>query len=174
VTVVTKLWPSSSDHAALGSGEFTNPLNVSVDDSATFATKTNPTTNTFGDKYGTWGLGIPAGATITQVQLKYQVKSTNTVTGRVFWNVAAATGSNHDVTPTTSLVVNTYDVTAERAWVAADFGDGTFFVSLEVIGVSGSGTTSFNALYVIVTFTPAVAGITAPAGLPLIYLRRNR
>ncbi len=162
---VTQLWPSGGSKSALGSGAFTNDGNVSVDDSATFATHVySGASGTFGDKYGNFGLSIPAGVTITQVQIKYQGKQTTAsgLTGRIFWNVGASTGSNHDTVLNTTLTYLTFDVTSERAWAQSDFADGTFFISLEsVVSVASTHTVSVNALYAIITYSSG-AGIYLP------------
>lgn len=157
---VTQLWPSGGTHTALGSGELTNPTNVSVDDSATFATQSYAiTSGTFGDKYGNFGLSIPAGSTINQVQIKYQGKKTGAgsvaITGHIFWNVGGSSGTDHTQT-LGALAYQTYDVTSERSWASGDFADGTFFVSFEFsASTTGANTGNVNALYAIVTYTPA-------------------
>lgn len=64
----------------------------------------------------------------------------------------------------TSLTINTYDITAERAWVRNDLLDGTFVVRVQARSGNNATSVTYEYDYVTVTvgYTPAASGPSIP------------
>lgn len=131
-----------------GSGTWTNDVNILADDGAeaTFSLTSKNTTGRSlrGQNFG-FDSAIPAGATINQVQIRmeYRVNNTGGVANpemQAFVS-GAAVGSVRAGSPAepTTLTINTFDVTADRAWTRADLLDGVF--EIRCWGRNGNSTT---------------------------------
>lgn len=139
------------------SGTWTTPTSVQADDNndATVAPGKNTTASR---DAGGFGLSIPAGATITKVEIKNNYwcsVTTSIATFRFNAKVGATVLANHDdATEPTAETSVTLDITADRAWVPADFADGTFFVRFNAVqGNSSTAVTfHFDAIQVQVTY----------------------
>jgi phage tail sheath gpL-like len=160
-----------------GSGTWTNDVNVLADDGleATFSLTTKNASGRWlhGNTFG-FNSAIPAGATITQVQIRceYRVNSTGGIANpemAVFVG-GVQQGTTRACSPLepTTLTLNTFDVTADRAWTRADLLDGQLVVSIR--GRNGNSTTDpsyrWDHLAVEVVYSEAPAGDPFTARIP--------
>lgn len=159
MAVVTNFPTANSAYSGAG---LTNPNNAHADDGV-YATCAPVKNGALGQKYGNFGFdaSIPAGSTITKVQIIYEYKvstGASIATARTKAIIGAVDEENHDHTtePTTDTIV-TVDITADRTWSRNDLLDGTFEAVLE--GRRGNSNTavtfSFDYVKVEVTYTVA-------------------
>lgn len=140
------------------SGTWTTPSAVGADDNSD-ATAAPGKNVTAARDCGGFGLGVPAGATITKVEIRARYwASVNTSIATFRFNAKVSStvlASHDDAAEPTSEIATTFDVTADRAWTAADFADGTFFVRFQAVqGNSGTAVTfHFDSIEVQVTYT---------------------
>ena len=157
-------------NAAYSGAGLTDPNNAHADDGV-YATCDPAKNGALGTSYGTFGFDsiIPAGATITKVQIIYQYKTSTTAsiaTSRTKARISSVDEENHDnaTEPAADTTITT-DITADRAWVRNDLIDGTLEVVLEGRrGNSNTGVTfSYDFVQVEATYAASYT-ITAALG----------
>jgi hypothetical protein len=130
-----------------GSGTWTLDSNILADDGAeaTFALTVKNTAGRWliGQSFG-FDSAIPAGATIDQVNIRMEYRVNNTggianpeLQAFVSGGAVGAVRAGSPAEPTT-LTLNTFDITADRAWTRADLLNGTF--DLRCRGRNGNST----------------------------------
>lgn len=150
----------SANAAETGAG-LTNPNNAHADDGV-YSTAAPGKNVILATKYQTFGFDalIPTDAAIVKVQLIYEFNvsvTTSIATGRTYYKISGVAGSNNDdATEPTSDKIDTYDVTAARAWTRADLLDGTLEVVLAAVQGSSSTAVTFSFDYVKVEVTYSV------------------
>jgi hypothetical protein len=157
-----------------GSGTWTNQDNIKLDDGveATFSLAVKNTSGRWvaGTSFGFDGI-IPSGATIdvVEIRMEYRVNTTGGIANPEMQSFVSGVGvgavrAGSPLEPTT-LTLNTFDVTADRAWVRADLLNANF--ALKIRGRNGNSATdpSYRWDYIAaqVTYTEA-----APPELPLV------
>lgn len=131
-----------------GSGTWTNDVNILADDGAeaTFSLTSKNTAGRWlrGQTFN-FDAAIPVGATIdlVEIRMEYRVNNTGGVANPQIQAFVGGTGigtvrTASPLEPIT-LTLNTFDITADRAWTRADFLNGTF--ELYVRGQNGNSTT---------------------------------
>lgn len=153
-----------------GSGTWTNQDNIKIDDGteATFSLAVKNTSGRWvsGTAFGFDAL-IPSGATITQVeiQMDYRVNSTGGIANPEMQSFVGGAGvgavrAGSPLEPTT-LTLNTFDITADRAWVRDDLLDAN--LALKIRGRNGNNATdpSYRWDYIAVQVNYSVA-VTSP------------
>lgn len=145
-------------------GVWTNPNNIKVEDDtvATIAIASKNVTDILeGQTFGFSTSIIPASATILKVELKCRASISSTTNAALGVNarVGSSDLTDHNTGWTGSLSTQTFDITAERSWVPADFRDGTLTVrcNAEQGNTANSRTYSFAYVEVQVTFATAQA-----------------
>ena len=169
------------------SGTWVTPANVQADDTINLATTAPAQNATASRDAGGFGFStavLPVGSDISKVEFKsaYLLDTALSIaTLRFNANVAGTILADHDDGgEPLSRTVTTFDITADRAWSAADFRDGTFFVRLN--GLRGNSIVavifSFDYVAVQVTFTAPVAnlnpGVMAVASARRLYLQHRQ
>jgi hypothetical protein len=150
-----------------GSGTWADDVNVLADDGseATFSLTSKNTSGRWliGQTFG-FDSAVPSGATIDQVNIRmeYRVNSTSGIANPelqafVSGGAVGAANAGSPAEPTT-LTENTFDITADRAWVRADLLDAAF--DLRCRGRNGNSTTDpsyrWDYIAVEVVYTAAV------------------
>ena len=154
-----------------GSGTWTSDTNIRTDDGAeaTFSLAVKNTTGQWnaGQTFG-FDSAIPAGATITQVQIRaeWRVNNAGGIANlglQAFVSGGAVGAVRENTAEPTTLTTDTYDITADRSWTRSDLLNGT--LELKVRGRNGNNATDpsyrVDHIAVNVTYTEAV-------GLPLL------
>lgn len=157
----------SANTVEAGSGTWTNDTNIRVDDGteATFSLTSKNTSGRWnaGQTFGFDAL-IPAGSTIDTVEIRadWRVNSTAgiaTLELQAFVSAAGVGAARANAAEPTTLTTDTFDITADRAWVRADLLDGT--LELKCRGRNGNSTTDpsyrFDHIAVQITYTEPVA-----------------
>jgi hypothetical protein len=159
-----------------GDGTWADDVNILADDGseATFSLTSKNTTgrSLIGQTFG-FDSAVPSGATIDQVNIRmeYRVDSTSGLANPqmqafVSGGAVGAVRSGSPAEPTT-LTENTFDITADRAWVRADLLDGVF--DLRIQGRNGNSTNDpsyrwdYIAVEVVYTAAPGGQSITPAA-----------
>jgi hypothetical protein len=151
-----------------GNGTWTNDVNVLTDDGAeaTFSLTTKNVSGRWlrGQTFG-FDTAVPAGATIDQVNIRmeYRVNSTGGIANpqcQAFVG-GVAVGAVRTASPLepTVLTLNTFNVTADRAWTRADLLNASF--EMRIRGTNGNSTTDpsyrWDLMAVEVVYTEAGA-----------------
>ena len=165
---VTTRFPTANEIETTG---WTNPNNAHADDGV-YATAAPGKNGAIGSRWLTFGFDgdIPAGATITKVQIIYEYKVSTTAsiaTMRVRARIDDVDQANHDNTaePTTDTVV-TVDITADRSWTRANLLNASFKVTGEGRRGNSNNVVTFSLDYVKIEITytlpvVALAGVSA-------------
>jgi hypothetical protein len=145
-----------------GSGTWTNQDNIKIDD-GTEATFSLAVKNTSGRWVSGTGFGldslIPSGSTITTVEIRmdYRVNTAGGIANPEMQSFVSGVGVGavrvaSPLEPTV-LTLNTFDVTADRAWTRADLLDANF--ALKIRGRNGNSATdpSYRWDYIAVQVT---------------------
>lgn len=160
MTVVTR-FPTTN---AVYVGGLTSPNNAHADDGV-YATAAPGKNADLGTKYGNFGFDscVPAGASITKVEILYQYKTSTTAsvaTSRTLARISGVDQATHDdgTEPAADTTI-TVDVTADRSWTRANLLDGTLEAILDARrGNSNTAVTfSYDFIQVRVTYTIASA-----------------
>lgn len=174
------------------SGSWTNATNVQADDGAVAVCNIAAKNTTGVREQGGFGFStavLPDAATITQVNLRVEWRvQTNA-------SVIAFLGARARVTTTDltlhenaaepiTLTVETFDITAERAWTPADFRDGTFKTRLQGRNGNDASDPGYEFDYVAVevvysvsspvTVTPDTASLTTATFAPTVTASDNK
>lgn len=150
-----------------GNGTWTNDVNVLADDGAeaTFSLTTKNVAGRAlrGQTFG-FDAAIPAGSNIDQVQIRTEWRVNNaggiaTLTLQAFVSGAAVGAARTNAAEPTVLTIETFDVTADRAWTRADLLNAVF--ELRTWGVNGNSTSdpSYRWDYIAVQVTYSAAAV---------------
>lgn len=153
---VVTLFPAANETETTG---WTNPNNAHADDGV-YATAAPAGKNTnVATRYLTFGFDaqIPAGSSITKIQIIYQFKVSTTIsiaTMRVRAVIDTVNEENHDNTsePTTDTIV-TVDITADRTWTRANLLDASFKVTADAVRGNDADAVTFSLDYLKVEVT---------------------
>lgn len=166
------IWPSGGTANTYSTDTtLTTPGNVSAAD-GTYTGAQAVSTGALGQRYGTWGwdANIPAGSTITDVQLEYKYKGTkiaNNLIGHTFARISGTDQADHTDTESATFsggtVIGPFSVFSDRSWTRADLLDGTFEMVIRATTSSGSWTgVGWDYIAVTVNWTPPSNLFNAP------------
>ena len=121
------------------SGTWLNETNVQADDGAVASCTIAAKNTTAVREQGNFGFStavVPDNATITLVELRVEWRVTLSAGVIGILGVRGRVGTtdltiHENATEPTTLTVQTFDITAERAWAPADLRDGTLKTRLE-------------------------------------------